>query len=544
MPLLVSDLAERRKVSRQIRDDAAETQFLEPEPIHSNNGDEARFANKIGSSTKGLRHDATKGEVIRVDYDALIAALRDGSFSNFQTLATNGHLGCTVDPKNRRRFVNPQSAYAFDLEGIDSHQLALRPAPAFDSAEEAGEMVELYWMALLRDTPFASYGTDPDALNAAADLSKLSDFRGPKVGGKVTPSTLFRDVYPGCAIGPYVSQFLLQPVDFGAQRIDTRILTATPHVDFMTTFAAWLNVINGCQPPDAPSTSQLVFAHNGRDLTAYVHRDFLFQAYLVATANLLGHTSAAPGDGGYLADEGNPYGQFIDPTGTGRPLPVGASGSLADIGFGTFGPPAIATLVCEAATRALKHQWYQKWLVHRRVRPEEFGGHVEVQRLGRATYPFDKDLLNSPVLAAIQTRFGSHLLPQAFPEGSPMHPSYASGHATVAGACVTVLKWFFDESTPIQRPQVPNPAGPGTLVPYVAPANEAPLTVGGELNKLASNISQARNIAGVHWRSDATEGNKLGEEVAISMLRELSDLYNEPYNGSSLTKFDGTTITV
>ena len=70
------------------------------------------------------------------------------------------------------------------------------------------------------------------------------------------------------------------------------------------------------------------------------------------------------------------------------------------------------------------------------------------------------------------------------------------------------------------------------------------MTVGGELNKLASNISQARNIAGVHWRSDATEGNKLGEEVAISMLRELSDLYNEPYNGSSLTKFDGTTITV
>jgi hypothetical protein len=36
------------------------------------------------------------------------------------------------------------------------------------------------------------------------------------------------------------------------------------------------------------------------------------------------------------------------------------------------------------------------------------------------------------------------LLPMAFQEGSPMHPSYGAGHATVAGACVTILKAFFD----------------------------------------------------------------------------------------------------
>jgi len=32
-----------------------------------------------------------------------------------------------------------------------------------------------------------------------------------------------------------------------------------------------------------------------------------------------------------------------------------------------------------------------------------------------------------------------HLLPMAFPEGSPIHPAYGAGHATVAGACVTIL---------------------------------------------------------------------------------------------------------
>ncbi len=33
-------------------------------------------------------------------------------------------------------------------------------------------------------------------------------------------------------------------------------------------------------------------------------------------------------------------------------------------------------------------------------------------------------------------------LPMAFQEGSPMHPSYGAGHATVAGACVTILKAY------------------------------------------------------------------------------------------------------
>jgi hypothetical protein len=91
---------------------------------------------------------------------------------------------------------------------------------------------------------------------------------------------------------------------------------------------------------------------------------------------------------------------------------------------------------------------------------------------------------------------------------------------------------------------VPDPSDPGRLIPYVAPPGEPPLTVGGELNKLASNISQGRDHAGVHWRTDATEANRLGEEVALSMLRELRGLYSEPYAGLSLTRFDGSTVTV
>jgi hypothetical protein len=41
---------------------------------------------------------------------------------------------------------------------------------------------------------------------------------------------------------------------------------------------------------------------------------------------------------------------------------------------------------------------------------------------------------------------GSYLMPMAFPEGCSQHPSYGAGHATVAGACTTILKAFFDET--------------------------------------------------------------------------------------------------
>ena len=111
------------------------------------------------------------------------------------------------------------------------------------------------------------------------------------------------------------------------------------------------------------------------------------------------------------------------------------------------------------------------------------------------------------VMAQVFRRNDTYLLPQAYPEGSPLHPSYGAGHATVPGACVTMLKALFDESFVIPNPVVPTPDGL-MLVPY----NSPPLTVGGELNKPASNISFGRNFAGIHWRTDAAESWKLGRQ--------------------------------
>ncbi|MGH9915968.1 MAG: vanadium-dependent haloperoxidase, partial [Pyrinomonadaceae bacterium] len=415
-------------------------------------------------------------------------------------------------------------------EGDDSQQFREQPPPAFASAEEAGEEVELYWMALLRDVPFQEYDTNPLAQAAVDDLSRLSDFRGPKEGGRVTPQTLFRDPFPGSTDGFYISQLLLKQAPFGAQSVDMRIQTAVPNVDFMTTFQAWLDVQNGCQPTATITPGGLVFCHNGRDLGQYVHVDALYQAYLVGALILLAN--------GIPWDQNNPYGQTPEP-GSGLPLPPGVAGARAQVGFSTFGGPHILSLLTEVATRALKTVWFQKWFVHRRLRPEEFGGRVEVLRLRRANYPIHQDLLNSTALGAVFSRNGNHLLPMAFPEGSPMHTSYGAGHATVAGACTTILKAWFDESAIIPDPVVPNADGSGTE-PFIG----APLTVGGELNKIASNIATGRNLAGVHWRSDGVESILLGEQLAISILEEQRATYREPFRGFRLTKFNGETITI
>jgi hypothetical protein len=151
-------------------------------------------------------------------------------------------------------------------------------------------------------------------------------------------------------------------------------------------------------------------------------------------------------------------------------------------------------------------------------------------------------VLNSNAVSQIFTKHGSYLLPAAYPEGGPQHPSYGEGHGVIAGACVTVLKAFFDESFVIPNPVVASDDGQ-SLIPYTG-SDAGQLTVGGELNKLANNVALGRDMAGVHWRSDAREALLLGEKVAISILRDQHPTYNERFLGFTFTRFNGVTITV
>jgi hypothetical protein len=52
----------------------------------------------------------------------------------------------------------------------------------------------------------------------------------------------------------------------------------------------------------------------------------------------------------------------------------------------------------------------------------------------------------------------------------------------------------------------------------------------------------ARVAAGIHWRSDVVEGNRLGQEVSLSLLADMQATCNEPFGGYSLTRFDGRPV--
>src|SRR5262249_53063887 len=162
----------------------------------------------------------------------------------------------------------------------------------------------------------------------------------------------------------------------------------------------------------------------------------------------------------------------------------------------------------EASIRALKSVWYQKWFVHRNERPEAFGGLVHMTKTNQAHYPLHGDVLQSDAANRVHAKTGSWFLPMAFPQGCPTHPSYGAGHGTVAGACTTVLKAFFDDTvrlTDFGDGQIVQPTEDGlSLIPYQG-ADGGKLTVGGELNKIAANVAIGRNMAGVHWRSDYQE---------------------------------------
>jgi hypothetical protein len=513
----------RRLSARRIRQDATELEFLRSHPDEIANGEENSLPNYIANFSKGLPHNHL-GEVDGTAYRTLLKALFSGKPEDFEKIPLGNPHG--------RKLTNPQAGLAFDLEGPDAQSLAIRPAPRIGSAENSGEMGELYWMALLRDVNFTDYDTNPDVQDAAHSLSvEFTDFRGPKSGGKVTPATLFRGVTRGDLMGPYISQFLLRGnripalgltekdgmIQYGTLTINQRQKTAVCGVDYMTDYHNWLDVQNGVDTSGTDHfDSTPRFIRNPRDIGTYVHFDALYEAYLNACLILLGMNAPF--------DLGNPY---LD--------------SSTQIGFGTFGGPHILSLVTEVATRALKAVWYQKWFVHRRLRPEEFGGLIHNHLSGAAKYPINKEILESSVVDRVKAKYGTYLLPMAFPEGSPTHPAYGAGHATVAGACTTILKAWFDESFVIPDPVIPN--GDGTaLVDYMGP-DKGKLTVGGELNKVAANIAIGRNMAGVHWRTDYTESIKLGEAIAIGILEEQKATYNEE-SFFTLTKFDGTAIVI
>lgn len=496
------------------------------------NGDNALFSDHSGNWSKCLQHDDL-GIVNQNSWDSFINALSSGNFEDFQNIVVgNPGGGGFTGTLN-----GPETGYAFDLQGLDSHATSIPPAPSVTSAQTAMEEVELYWGAMLKDVNFTDYANSPLAAQAAADLNRCSFIRSSdnaEYPSVITPQNLFRgQIVPGdgSVHGPYVSQFMLQPTFYGSQPLSQMHQNFLPGQAFMTEVEEFKRVESGFAP-SASLAFDSTFRHirAGRSLSAYTHVDVLHQTYFTAFLVLIGLNAPL--------NPGNPY-----------------IGSKSQHGFGTLDPVDAAATIPEMATRALKGAWFHKWTVNLRQRPEEVGALVHARLTNRSPLPqasakLHPDVLNSQAVAKTFSQFGSYLMPQSFPEGAPTHPCYPTGHGTVAGACITAIKFFFDGNQPI-RPllqavgsDVMQSSEDGlSLVPYTG-ADRDSLTINGELSKLAFNITFGHGIhSGIHFRSSSRESVLLGEQIGISVLNDRALTYNEPFS-INITKFDGTTVNI
>ncbi|QHQ34120.1 bromoperoxidase [Algicella marina] len=456
------------------------------------------------------------------------------------------------------------------------------------------------------------HNTGPEGFNAferhrrwARTQDDAKPFSAP-----LTPQIAFRGSTKGALKGPYISQFMLIGsnslacagggrgsfpgteaafdlndgfIPYGSLTIDQRTLGHKNCLDYMTDWTSWRDVQNGASFGGSDQfEEERRFITTPRDLATYVHYDALYEAYLNAALILIG---------------------MGVPSSKGFPEP---SPSTRRAAFATFGGPHVLSLVTEVATRCLKAVRRQKFNYHRRARPEAIAGRLTLaalggknkdlaDKLGCASGAFEKTLkeLPEPILKAIAKHntdqqgmaamrgfdcdpkaclppgidlaaFNScnALLPMAFPEGSPMHPAYGAGHATVAGGCVTMLKAFFEmfencDSFKERELRV-NDCGKhvergGTEVVYVPTDDgkalkkddkfKGALTIQGELDKLAANISIGRNMAGVHYYSDYYDSLRMGERIAVGILLEQAPTYNESME-MRFKSFDGDMITV
>ena len=508
----------------------------------SPNGDETKYSDKSATYSKGLKQKSY-GIVDPDVFKAFRGALgtSDGtSLGSMDFEDANIVLGGYSQQHKAVPFYSlldgPAGAFALPLAGADAQSFAAPAAFEIDSLDYALELIELYWASLLRDVPFSEYRINATA-NAAADgLTKLrtklsGHYSGPvDASGTATTHLLFRGgprrigdkiYFAGEDVGPYISQLCIQPTQFGAQPIDQKTLIYVAGLDYLIDLQSWFDAQNGKISAVNVVDGTRRFMRNGRALATYTHYAELAQAYLVAALVLRSL--------GMRANPTNPHAACRNQ----KPA-------------GTFGGADIAATLGAVAKAALNVAWYQKWIVHLRPRPEAGAGLVHLVLTKPAGSPLPQAPVNEVVLDSAALYFSSfvheknHFLSQAYPEGAPMAPSYPAEHGTVAGACITVLKFFFDGADVFPHPVMPSVDGL-TLEPYTGPEN---LTVDGELHKLAHNMSFGHGLhAGINWRSDTDQSIILGEQVALRFLQDQVFSYGEKV-AVTIKLFNGDKFTI
>jgi hypothetical protein len=475
--------------------------------------------NYLGLYSKALKHDAVTMLAEESDIKEIQVAVESGEQSDFDDIKLEG----------ARKQASPQGCLSSELSGGDPEGFSMKTAPSLNSREAAAEMAEVYLKNIMRDKPFKDYEDGSQEItDALAILNAFgSDFKGPKAGGVVTAKTLFRGITPGCELGGYISQLFLNEIGVGNFSYEPKGPTKTGV--YGNTQANYVDIQDGNVPVAQTIDPVKKFMFNGRQLGSTVHIDLVFQHFYEAAAILLNNGATV----GSQVLVGSKEGNFLG------------------------GPVITTTAIAEVSRHALRGAWVQKWRKHLRLRPEAMAARAVAEKAGSiAGGTVHADLLSSAVIAMVENFNMANggeqkaLLPLQYAEGSPTHPAYPAGHATIAGACATILKIMFADAAwsslglgEIQANDdgSATEAYSGSDKDAAAPGDSG-TTIHNEINKLAHNVAIGRNYAGVHYRSDS-ELN-LGEKIAIQYYKDQKALFNEEIADVTIVKFDGTSETV
>ena len=506
---------------------------------------------------KGLEHDGS-GRVAPAAFESLRTALDLHEPHLFKAIQ--------LAPGGTRKLVNPQAGLAADRETADGwwFKIPKPPERSHQKATTAAEMIELYWMALLRDLPFEQFSTDPDAAAAAAELSALnsvsrsgngeqSAVRGARRHARRAVSRRRLDAGGPTQAGAQGAVRLPVPAPAGslwyprlrpartAQGGDRLSVRRSLH-DRLSGLAGQAER-KGCNGTGHRYRCRNLYSQHGGLGALRPYRSALRGVSECRTHSARGWLLT--GRGKSLCPE-----QRVRQRARLRLLRRTAYPLDGLRGGHTRAEGGLVSEMGASSAPASGGIWRA---VHRALAMDAPGKHAAETALGAGLAVLQASETSGGAVDRIHQRnntqgHDTYLLPMAFAEGSPTHPAYGAGHATVAGACVTVLKACFDESKRLVdislMPQVPDPAQGYTALKDYAGADLDDLTVRGELDKVAANIAIGRNMAGVHWRSDYSQSALLGQRIAISMLYHQRRDYHERPWSFSFTSFGHNTIEI
>lgn len=487
--------------------------------------------------SKTLSHNSVTGFPEKEHVDTILKAVETGTLEDENAMA--------LDSNSVRKIEGVYNGKSFSLLAGDPSVFSISPSLYYpiNSRQAMFEMMEVYARCVLRDMPFSTIkaGTDPAVVSVLTALNAYSNAfttNPVAVSGNIEAAQLFCGGFPGTTIGPYVSQLLVHPYDHGNLAITQKYQEESDSVA-SSTMEGWLNIQNGITPPGANKTGFNKYIYNGRMGGSKVHNDALYQCFLSGALVCLDN---------------------------GITLEAEDNGSAKSTAWTSGGEPSLFAAIAQVALYALRTAWMSKFSCTMRVRPEVFAQRLQFGLVGDSSIVsavpglvqlVENSTSGNSILSQIRTLNGNDtvLLRLIYPEGSPTHPSLPAGHATVAGACVTVIKAMLklrdDSGNPI--PWVADgrqsmESTDGDTLTQSAYGDESQMTVIGELNKLGANISGFRDFAGVHYRADTAAGMKLGEDLAVQFLKDVAREYGETttgvFQGFNLTKFSGEQILI